>query len=88
MEQLHKGGNQMNRGFIVEKNFSPCRCYDKAKYVVIADNEFDLDLFHWTTEHEEKVVSYFDKEGMCPTCKEDITFDQHYVVTHEEEVTK
>ena len=75
----------MNRGFIVETKFSPCRCYDKAKYMVFADNEVDLDLFHWTTEHEEKVVSFFDKDGMCPTCKEDIKFDQHFVVTHQEE---
>ena len=78
----------MNRGFIVETNFTPCRCYDKAKYMVFADNEVDLDLFHWTTEHEGKVVSFFAKDGMCSTCKEDITFDQHYVVTHEEEDEK
>tara|TARA_R100001510_G_scaffold39273_1_gene35709 strand:+ start:4513 stop:4785 length:273 start_codon:yes stop_codon:yes gene_type:complete len=86
----------INRGFIVEKNFSPCRCYDKAKYKVFDDNEFDLDLFHWTTAHDdslvdsdfESVVSEFGKDGICPTCKEDITFDQHFVVTHQEEVTK
>ena len=75
----------VNRGFIVHTNFSPCRCYDKSKYVVFADNELDLDLFHLTTEHEEKVVSFFGKDGICPTCKEDITFDQHFVVTHQEE---
>tara|TARA_Y100000401_G_C8324201_1_gene227176 strand:+ start:3031 stop:3438 length:408 start_codon:yes stop_codon:yes gene_type:complete len=83
----------VNRGFIVETNFSPCRCYDKSKYVVFADNEVDLDLFHWTTSHDdsvinsdfESVVSEFGKDGICPTCKEDITFDQHFVVTHQEE---
>lgn len=87
---------KINRGFVVETNFSPCRCYDKAKYMVFADNEFDLDLFHWTTSHDdsvinsdfESVVSEFGKDGICPTCKEDITFDQHFVVTHQEEETK
>ena len=76
---------QINRGFVVETNFSPCRCYDKAKYTVFADDELDLDLFHLTTEHEEKVVSFFGKDGVCPICKEDITFDQHFVVTHQVE---
>ena len=31
------------------------------------------------------VVSEFGKQGSCPTCKEDITFDQHWIVTHQED---
>ena len=83
-----KAIKERNRGFIVETKFTPCRCYDKPKYMVFADNEVDLDLFHWTTEHEGKVVSFFDRDGMCPTCKEDIKFDQHFVGTHQEEVSE
>lgn len=84
---------QINRGFVVETNFSPCRCYDKGKYHVMADDAVDLDYFHWMTAHDdsvvdsdfERVVSEFDKQGSCPTCKEDITFDQHWIVTHQED---
>lgn len=75
----------MNRGFIVETNFTQCNCYDKTKYSVRADDLVDLDYFQWMTEHEDKVVSFFNKQGMCPTCKEDLRFDQHWIVTHQEE---
>ena len=84
---------KINRGFVVETNFSPCRCYDKGKYNVMADDAVDLDYFHWMTAHDdsvvdsdfERVVSEFGKQGSCPTCKEDITFDQHWIVTHQED---
>tara|TARA_X000001382_G_C3077188_1_gene149322 strand:- start:65 stop:379 length:315 start_codon:yes stop_codon:yes gene_type:complete len=75
---------KINRGFIVETNFTQCNCHDKPKYMVFADDLVDLDYFQWMTEHEDKVVSFFDKQGACPTCKEDLIFDQHWVVTHEE----
>ena len=77
---------KINRGFVVETNFSPCRCYDKAKYHVMADDAVDLEHFQWMSEYDHKqVVSFFDKQGACPTCEEDITFDQHWIVTHQEE---
>ena len=77
---------KINRGFVVETNFSPCRCYDKSKYHVMADDAVDLEHFQWMSEYDHKqVVSFFDKQGACPTCEEDITFDQHWIVTHQEE---
>ena len=84
---------KINRGFVVETNFSSCRCYDKAKYHVMTDDAVDLDHFHWMTAHDdsvvdsdfERVVSEFGKQGSCPTCKEDITFDEHWIVTHQED---
>ena len=78
---------KINRGFVVETNFSPCRCYDKAKYHVMADDAVDLDHFQWMSEYDQfkQVVSFFGKQGACPTCEEDITFDQHWIVTHQEE---
>jgi queuine/archaeosine tRNA-ribosyltransferase len=77
---------KINRGFVVETNFSPCRCYDKGKYNVMDDDAVDLEHFQWMSEYDHKqVVSFFDKQGACPTCEEDITFDQHWIVTHQEE---
>ena len=78
---------KINRGFVVETNFSPCSCYDKAKYHVMADDAVDLDHFQWMSEYDQfkQVVSFFGKQGACPTCEEDITFDQHWIVTHQEE---
>ena len=77
---------KINRGFVVETNFSPCRCYDKSKYHVMADDAVDQEHFQWMSEYDHKqVVSFFDKQGACPTCEEDITFDQHWIVTHQEE---
>ena len=77
---------KINRGFVVETNFSPCRCYDKGKYNVMADDAVDLEHFQWMSEYDHKQGgSFFDKQGACPTCEEDITFDQHWIVTHQEE---
>ena len=52
----------------------------------MADDAVDLEHFQWMSEYDHKqVVSFFDKQGACPTCEEDITFDQHWIVTHQEE---
>ena len=76
-----------NRGFVVETNFSPCKCRDKAPYSVFPD-DVDLDHFQWMTKHEDKIVSFPARDGRCSTCEQEIRFDQHWVVTHQEEEEK
>jgi len=73
----------INRGFVVETNFSPCKCSDKDTYSVFPD-DVDLDHFQWMTKHEDKIVSFPARDGRCSTCEQEIRFDQHWVVTHQE----
>lgn len=72
----------MRRGFTVQTNFSECVCTDREQHVVIPDDA-NLEYFQWATEDHSHFVDY-GRDGACSKCNSKVTFDWHYIVTHEE----
>ena len=77
------------RGIYLETNFSPCRCLYKEKHHTFPDTDCGRDMFEWATEGAtptgEKHWLWEARDGVCPSCGQEVTYDCHFIVTHYQE---